>query len=211
MSSRPTQRDLNSNNNHSTHSPSFDASKAKTVMDNNSNSSAPSVLGKTHAPHRDRIQQVLFDCFKTHGDIDATYATKLAFNIESALYDHFGDNRSDYTSQARLILSNFKDPKNPLFRLSITTGAVEPSDLPTMTVHDMASDEMKKERQTLIKYELEARKTDYGGGEGVDMFPCPKCHAKKTSYFQKQTRSADEPMTIFCRCMVCNQNWRIYP
>jgi transcription elongation factor S-II len=28
---------------------------------------------------------------------------------------------------------------------------------------------------------------------------CGKCHEKKVSYRQAQTRSADEPMTTFCK------------
>jgi transcription elongation factor S-II len=39
-------------------------------------------------------------------------------------------------------------------------------------------------------------------------FRCSKCKAKKTVYFQKQTRCADEPMTTFVRCVCCNHQWK---
>jgi transcription elongation factor S-II len=41
--------------------------------------------------------------------------------------------------------------------------------------------------------------------EGI--LTCPKCKSKKTSYYQMQTRSADEPATNFCSC-VCGHRWK---
>ncbi|XP_044756423.1 DNA-directed RNA polymerase III subunit RPC10 [Coccinella septempunctata] len=39
---------------------------------------------------------------------------------------------------------------------------------------------------------------------------CPKCNHPKAYYHQMQTRSADEPMTIFYRCCdpKCNYSWK---
>jgi len=37
---------------------------------------------------------------------------------------------------------------------------------------------------------------------------CGKCHQKKVSYSQAQTRSADEPMTTFCECLNCGNRWK---
>lgn len=39
-------------------------------------------------------------------------------------------------------------------------------------------------------------------------FYCPKCGQRKCTYFQKQTRSADEPMTTFVQCTVCPNRWK---
>lgn len=43
----------------------------------------------------------------------------------------------------------------------------------------------------------------------VGMFSCPKCKSKDVDTEQKQTRSADEPMTIFCACTRCQTRWTI--
>jgi transcription elongation factor S-II len=40
------------------------------------------------------------------------------------------------------------------------------------------------------------------------MFTCGKCKSKKTSYYQMQTRSADEPMTTFVTCLNCQKRWK---
>ena len=39
-------------------------------------------------------------------------------------------------------------------------------------------------------------------------FICGRCKSKKTTYFQMQTRSADEPMTVFVSCLNCDRNWK---
>jgi DNA-directed RNA polymerase subunit M/transcription elongation factor TFIIS len=49
---------------------------------------------------------------------------------------------------------------------------------------------------------------DAEGGAFTDQFKCGKCHQKKTQYRQMQTRSADEPMTVFVRCVNCGNRWK---
>jgi len=40
------------------------------------------------------------------------------------------------------------------------------------------------------------------------MLQCGKCKQHKVDYYQKQTRGADEPMTVFCHCLNCGARWR---
>ena len=42
----------------------------------------------------------------------------------------------------------------------------------------------------------------------TDAFRCGRCGKSKCTYYQMQTRSADEPITTFVRCMVCGKRWR---
>lgn len=44
--------------------------------------------------------------------------------------------------------------------------------------------------------------------EYTGMFQCGKCKSTKTSYYQMQTRSADEPMTTFVSCGACGNRWK---
>lgn len=41
--------------------------------------------------------------------------------------------------------------------------------------------------------------------EGVQV--CPRCGSSRTISYQKQTRSADEPMTTICHCVECDKGW----
>ena len=42
----------------------------------------------------------------------------------------------------------------------------------------------------------------------TDTFTCRKCKSKKCTYYALQTRSSDEPMTIFVTCLDCGQRWK---
>ena len=39
-------------------------------------------------------------------------------------------------------------------------------------------------------------------------FTCNRCKSKKTTYYELQTRSADEPMTVFVTCHNCGKHWK---
>lgn len=42
----------------------------------------------------------------------------------------------------------------------------------------------------------------------TDIFKCNKCSKRKCTFYQLQTRSADEPMTTFVNCLVCSNSWK---
>lgn len=39
-------------------------------------------------------------------------------------------------------------------------------------------------------------------------FTCRRCKSKKTTFVLLQTRSADEPMTMYCQCLACQSRWK---
>lgn len=45
----------------------------------------------------------------------------------------------------------------------------------------------------------------------TDIYKCYKCGQRKCTYVEQQTRSLDEPHTIFVRCMnpICGNTWKI--
>ena len=42
----------------------------------------------------------------------------------------------------------------------------------------------------------------------TDQVQCNKWKSRKCSYYAMQTRSADEPMTMFMTCLNCNSRWK---
>jgi hypothetical protein len=63
---------------------------------------------------------------------------------------------------------------------------------------------MLKSREKDMAMEMaRTREEDYSG-----LFKCGKCKSVKTTYYQMQTRSADEPMTTFVTCKNCRNRWK---
>ena len=52
------------------------------------------------------------------------------------------------------------------------------------------------------------------GDEGIELpktrVICPKCENREAYWWMQQTRSADEPPTLFYRCVKCSNSWRSY-
>ena len=42
----------------------------------------------------------------------------------------------------------------------------------------------------------------------TDEFKCYKCLKRQCTYYQMQTRSADEAITTFITCLNCANNWK---
>jgi DNA-directed RNA polymerase subunit M/transcription elongation factor TFIIS len=62
---------------------------------------------------------------------------------------------------------------------------------------------INRERSTKKEGKTIMHDPDYKG-----MFKCGKCKGWKTTYYEMQTRSADEPMTVFITCHNCNSTWK---
>ena len=63
--------------------------------------------------------------------------------------------------------------------------------------------ELIEHQQNIEKRQLEGNKS-----MATDQFLCTRCFKRECTYYEMQTRSADEPMTIFINCLNCGKNWR---
>ncbi len=54
----------------------------------------------------------------------------------------------------------------------------------------------------------EKRQLEGNKAMATDRFLCSRCHKRECTYYEMQTRSADEPMTIFITCLNCGKHWR---
>ncbi len=43
----------------------------------------------------------------------------------------------------------------------------------------------------------------------TDQFQCNRCRKRECSYMELQTRSCDEPMSVFVQCLACGHRWRM--
>mmetsp|Transcript_51095 Transcript_51095/g.119627 ORF Transcript_51095/g.119627 Transcript_51095/m.119627 type:complete len:397 (-) Transcript_51095:4-1194(-) len=138
----------------------------------------------------------------------------LAKELEEALYTQLlkAKGEKEYNNQARAVIWNMKDKKNHTFRFKLSVGFFRPEQVPTLTAEEMASDEKNAERTKIRQDAAEAIQSDWGIRHGATrisgMFTCGKCKGTRTTYFQMQTRSSDEPMTTFVTCLGCGNRWK---
>lgn len=81
------------------------------------------------------------------------------------------------------------------------------AETPTYGEIDWSSSAFQPQREVIYhRHEKMFNDLDIKEGE----FTCPKCRHKRASYFQLQTRSSDEPMTTFLKCLnrKCRNRWR---
>ena len=109
-----------------------------------------------------------------------------------------------YLDRLRSIYINIKESSE--FRERLLTKEIKAHDVGALTHQDMAPakwqkliDDKKVRDENKYTPKLEA---------STDNFTCRKCKSKKCSYYQLQTRSADEPMTTFVTCLDCGSRWK---
>ena len=117
--------------------------------------------------------------------------------------------RNLYISKIRSIYTNLKKDsyiKNIDFKKRILSGDINYKDIAKLTAFDIFPENWKelidlKTKRDKLKYELKPEAM-------TDMFKCRKCSSRSCSYYEMQTRSADEPMTQFISCLDCGNHWR---
>jgi len=57
------------------------------------------------------------------------------------------------------------------------------------------------------QFQREQRLLEGNKANTTDQFYCGRCHKRQCTYYELQTRSADEPMTIFIQCVNCGKRW----
>lgn len=117
--------------------------------------------------------------------------------------------REIYISKARSVYANIKQDSyvhNSQLRERLDEGVFKPHELAIMTPDVLFPDRWR----AIIDQELQRNKTAYEITEVsmTDKVICGKCKKNKISYYEKQIRSADEPMTAFFRCISCGHRWK---
>jgi DNA-directed RNA polymerase subunit M/transcription elongation factor TFIIS len=114
-----------------------------------------------------------------------------------------------YKLVARRTLVNL-DPdsyvKNERLLKRLKEGEFAPHDIPFMGARELYPDHWQELADEQMKRETTMLEGSHE--EGCDLFTCKRCGKARTRYWEMQTRSADEPMTVFIRCLNCGKEWR---
>lgn len=161
---------------------------------------------------RDKVRKLLADAMDKDGESvlpdGRAGIDQVANAIEHAMYSHFGETDTKYKTKYRDLNFNLKDAKNTTLRKRVLTRFVTLDKLISMSNQELANDELKQTRkQVQDKMTRDAQPSNRPVAT-TTQFKCGKCKQRKTTYFQMQTRSADEPLTTFVTCTVCGNRWK---
>jgi len=109
-----------------------------------------------------------------------------------------------YIDRLRTIYTNLY--KNDHWIEQMKTGETKPEIFAFMTHQEMKPERWSKLIQQKIKRDASRFETNIEAS--TDMFTCKKCKSKRCTYYELQTRSADEPSTIFITCLDCGKHWK---
>lgn len=108
-----------------------------------------------------------------------------------------------YLNKFKMIFHNLK---NDLIVDKLKKNIIEPHQISFMKHSELLPEKWKQQTEEK-KLRLENRyfpKIE----ASTDNFTCGKCKSKACTYYQLQTRSADEPMTTFVTCTFCGNRWK---
>jgi len=142
---------------------------------------------------------------------------KLATNLERAIYNY-----AIKEATTRKIIKKWENPyftqlyvdrlRTIIRNLSEEAIAnINSGETSVQTFAFMTHQEMNPERWASLiqqKAKRDASKFNNNIEASTDMYKCKKCRSKRCTYYEMQTRSADEPATIFVTCLDCGKHWR---
>lgn len=156
----------------------------------------------SHALSRDEIKDMEIGVFNaaiqyaTQCGVPCTWSNSMFRTI----YDH----------KARSTVSNIDGQsyiRNETMLEKLKQRQVLPHDVPHLPRGDVFPDrwssvmEMKKQRDVYISTATPIAMTD--------QYKCKRCKKRECSFVELQTRSCDEPATLFIQCVQCGNRWRI--
>ena len=114
-----------------------------------------------------------------------------------------------YLDRFRSIYNNI-NPKLSSYNKDLLTklkkNKIHAKQLAFMTHQEMNPKIWKELIDAKIKRDKNLTQVDMSAA--TDEFKCFKCQKRQCTYYQLQTRSADEPMTTFITCLNCGNRWK---
>jgi transcription elongation factor S-II len=134
---------------------------------------------------------------------------QLSKQIEQNIYNVYHDKPKQYLNKIVSLYINFDTKShigNKQFLKKLKKKEISINDIMLMTPQEIYPEHWEKivkKRQLNNDCLYSKRPESYS-----TIYTCGRCKQKKVSYYQIQTRSADEAMTVFYRCIECGNKWR---
>ena len=172
-----------------------------------------------NAPARQKVLSVIDTTFDTV--LDADEKVLLESLVFALTYEEAGKNeirrawgaglfRDSYFANARRVIGNL-DPnsyvknKNLWDRFKNKERTLE--EIVKQNYYELSPESW----QQMVDLQAKRERTQLEGdfSRATDRWQCNSCKMRKCTYYELQTRSADEPMTIFIHCLNCSKRWTL--
>ena len=150
--------------------------------------------------------------------VNVVYNVEIASRIEAGLYEYslvyvFSNDVSEkylkpiYYDKLNELLDNLDTNgrlKNKYLLNAIVNDEIDAQSIAFLSPHELHPKNWEKEitKKRIAQHRKENVAT-------TDAYKCYKCGERKCVLYQMQTRSADEPMTNFCSCLVCYSTFKV--
>lgn len=189
--------------------PSDKASKLSVPPDKRSWKADGVEMNQTSNRIRDSCIGLMYDglCLNTTEAPRAVLST--ALSVETAAFNAFGpETKEQYRTKIRSLYQNLKNKSNPMLRVRVLSGEVTADDFVRLSHEELRSAEQREQDRKIEKENMDRAMVAQAERSISTSLQCGKCGQRKVTYTEAQTRSADEPMTLFCTCLNCGKSWR---
>jgi len=107
-----------------------------------------------------------------------------------------------YVDHLRSVMKNLNED----VLKSINDESIKPHIIAFMTHQELYPEKWSKLIESKSKRDKNKFETNISAA--TDTFTCRKCKNNQCTYYQMQTRSADEAMTIYVSCCICGNRWK---
>lgn len=166
----------------------------------------------------DTFRKNIVNKLKTFLPVEFISDEKPAVNLEKGIYNYAVNEAKSkkilriwskdefvmlYIDRLRTVYMNIGRPE---IQEQLKTGEITPQSVAFMTHQELYAEHWRP----LIEQKMKRDENKYNVNieASTDIFTCKKCKSKRCTYYELQTRSADEPATIFVSCLDCGKHWK---
>lgn len=184
------------------------------------------LLLKPFHPYRDFIYEKFYNLLNNFTKLKELEKIKRAINLERGIYNYSFKNKNItinrwnyefeqlYKYKARHILTNLQpEGKGSIGNTNLLKRYLNNEINEKQLCEDMSASELFPEfwdnyykthtiENTDDQFIFKEKEIEDGAHK------CKKCKTWKTTYYQLQIRSSDEPMTTFVSCLNCGNRWK---
>ena len=157
---------------------------------------------------RKNVKKSIKECLKEF-DPDKLKIKDIATKFEAGLTKKYKKISRNYTSKARTILLTLR--RSDEFKRKVLSNEIKPERLAFISSKILLDSKLAKKREEMENDIVESKRSDYLMAITKiedSMYTCAKCKGKRTTFYEQQVRSADEPMTVFVHCLDCDHKMK---